>query len=29
MRITKVDLTWNFAATFLKIASAAVLLPFI
>jgi O-antigen/teichoic acid export membrane protein len=29
MQITKKDVFWNYAATFLKIASSAVLLPFI
>jgi hypothetical protein len=29
MQITKKDVLWNYAATFLKIASSALLLPFI
>lgn len=29
MQITKVDVVWNYGATFLKIASSALLLPFI
>ena len=29
MQITKIDVLWNYAATFLKIASSSLLLPFI
>ncbi|PAM94255.1 hypothetical protein B4N84_14400 [Flavobacterium sp. IR1] len=29
MQITKIDVIWNYVATFLKIASSALLLPFI
>ncbi len=29
MQITKIDVAWNYAATFLKIAATAILLPFI
>jgi O-antigen/teichoic acid export membrane protein len=29
MQITKIDVLWNYAATFLKIASSVLLLPFI
>ena len=29
MQITRVDVIWNYAATFLKIAASALLLPFI
>jgi len=29
MQITRIDVLWNYAATFLKIASSALLLPFI